>query len=59
MNRNDFGLWGIDLSPEDFRRALAALGLSIWRWPRDWSLGSKDLAIAGILVANFPHGKQD
>ena len=30
MNRNDFGLWGIDLSPEDFRCALAAYG--IWKW---------------------------
>src|SRR4026207_1863932 len=32
MNRNDFGLWGIDLSPEDFRRALAAYGL--WNWAK-------------------------
>ena len=27
MNRNDFGLWGIDLGPEDFSKALAAAGL--------------------------------
>lgn len=27
MNRNDFGSWGIELSPEDFRRALAVYGL--------------------------------
>ena len=32
MNRNDFGLWGIDLSPEDFRRALAAYG--VWNWAK-------------------------
>ncbi len=27
MKRNDFGLWGLDLSPEEFARALAALGV--------------------------------
>jgi hypothetical protein len=54
MNRNDFGLWGIDLSPEDFRRALAALGLSFWRWPRDWSLGSKHLTIAEAIEKGEP-----
>lgn len=32
MNRNDFGLWGIDLSPEDFRRALVAYG--VWNWSK-------------------------
>ena len=29
MNRNDFGLWGLDLSSDDFARALAALGV-LW-----------------------------
>src|ERR1044071_4489927 len=27
MKRNDFGLWGLELSPEEFARALAALGV--------------------------------
>jgi hypothetical protein len=27
MKRNDFGLWGLELSPEDFARALSALGV--------------------------------
>lgn len=27
MKRNDFGLWGLELSPEEFSRALAALGV--------------------------------
>jgi len=27
MDRRDFGLWGLDLAPEDFARALAALGV--------------------------------
>lgn len=36
MNRKDFGLWGLELEPTDFARALAALGVfqgSIDRWP--------------------------
>lgn len=27
MKRNDFGLWGLELSPEEFARAVAALGV--------------------------------
>jgi len=27
MNRKDFGLWGLELDPSDFARALAALGV--------------------------------
>jgi hypothetical protein len=27
MKRNDFGLWGLELSPQDFAMALAALGI--------------------------------
>src|SRR5216684_4459823 len=43
MNRNDFGLWGIDLSPEDFHRALAAAGVRLWSWPIDRSGEFKDV----------------
>ena len=41
MDRKDFGLWGLDLKPEDFARALAALGVfqaSIDRWPSSLSV---------------------
>ena len=36
MKRNDFGLWGLELSPAEFAKALAALGVfqgTIERWP--------------------------
>jgi hypothetical protein len=36
MNRKDFGLWGIELAPAEFAKALAALGVfqaSIKIWP--------------------------
>jgi hypothetical protein len=54
MNRNDFGLWGIDLSPEDFRQALAALGLWWWNWPLDPRLEFQDSAIAEAIEKGKP-----
>lgn len=41
MNRKDFGLWGLELAPPDFARALAALGVfqgSIESWPSTLSV---------------------
>ena len=41
MNRKDFGLWGLELDPSDFARALAALGVfqgSIERRPSSLSV---------------------
>lgn len=54
MNRNDFGLWGADLSPDEFSQALAALGVT-WgehiATPRTTAEGSfsPELAATGIL----------
>ena len=47
MNRNDFGLWGIDLSPEDFRRALAAYGLWNWAKHSEQEVDSKSDVVKG------------
>ena len=41
MNRKDFGLWGLELKPADFAKALAALGVfqsSIDYWPSSLSV---------------------
>lgn len=41
MDRKDFGLWGLELTPEDFAKALAALGVfqaSIDQWPSSLSI---------------------
>lgn len=51
MNRNDFGLWGIELSPEDFRQALAALGLAP---DRPWVL-PEDLGLASVIEEAYPN----
>jgi hypothetical protein len=51
MNRNDFGLWGVELSPEDFRRALAVLGLAPY-WLR---LPPKDLGLASVIEEAYPN----
>jgi hypothetical protein len=33
MNRREFGPWGLGLGADEFARALAALGVSMARWP--------------------------
>jgi len=43
MNRKDFGLWGLELAPPDFARALAALGVfqgSLEHWPSSLSVAA-------------------
>lgn len=54
MNRSSFGLWGLELPPEEFARALAALGLlPLSYWWRDRTPDDPD------VIAEFIRGKLD
>ncbi len=50
MNRNDFGFWGIDLSDEDFSKALAALGLFLKAHPHIFK-PEKDFEFTAAQIA--------
>ncbi len=53
MNRKDFGLWGLELTPAEFARALAALGVfqgSIERWPYSLSVETIWKALSKVAV---------
>jgi hypothetical protein len=54
MKRNDFGLWGVELSTEDFARALATFG--IYQHSGGVMPHSVD-AIKGILATTASHSK--
>lgn len=57
MNRSHFGLWGFELPPKEFARALAALGVlpgSYWR--RHWTPDDQE-SIAKIIFRELDRSK--